>query len=354
MEKERESSRVFSEHFKPVNPFKIFFLWACQSDRRVLEMCTRWTQMRHVSRGVFVLVTGVFAFGAAYYALTSTAGVSREIALLVALLWGGLIFMIDRDLVGDWSRKSLWIRLVLAGILGTIMAIPAELKLLEARIDQQISRLHASENSKGIENMHLRQQALDLRETGLYKQLGDVQEQIGITARNREAEVVGTLIPNQTTGRPTEGPAFRAAEARLTELHKQEDALRKDVEEINKERAAVTSDYKSEEIGSVHDFPARYEAMSAATPIMSPLWRISWLITLALIILDMTPVLMKANSPITDYDELIATQMNENKQRVRKIAEYNQALIDSDFLTPQPSTVELFEKIFSSKEVERE
>jgi hypothetical protein len=60
------------------------------------------------------------------------------------------------------------------------------------------------------------------------------------------------------------------------------------------------------------------------------------------------PVLMKMFSPVTDYDQLLAVQLNENNHRVGKIAEYNDGVIRAEFLSPTPSTVELFERTFES------
>ena len=80
------------------------------------------------------------------------------------------------------------------------------------------------------------------------------------------------------------------------------------------------------------------------------MWRISWLITLLVILIDMTPVLMKAQSPVTDYDQLLAVQVQENIRRARKIAEYNEQVTSADVLITQPSTVDLLEKALKPTE----
>ena len=110
----------------------------------------------------------------------------------------------------------------------------------------------------------------------------------------------------------------------------------------------MAGDYKSQEIKPVYDFPSRFEALDRATPFLSPMWKVYWAITLLLIAFDTMPVLMKLFSPITDYDQLLAFQVNENNHRAAKIAEYNERAINADLLSPKPSTLELFERTFGS------
>ena len=78
------------------------------------------------------------------------------------------------------------------------------------------------------------------------------------------------------------------------------------------------------------------------------MWKVYWAVTLLLIAFYTMPVLMKLFSPITDYDELLAVQVNENNHRTGKIAEYNERAISADFLSPKPSTLELFERTLES------
>ena len=78
------------------------------------------------------------------------------------------------------------------------------------------------------------------------------------------------------------------------------------------------------------------------------MWKVYWAITLLLIAFDTMPVLMKLFSPITDYDQLLAFQVNENNHRAGKIAEFNERAISADFLSSKPSTLELFERSLGS------
>jgi hypothetical protein len=208
-------------HFRLTNPVSEFFLWAAKTDRRVLRLCTPWTQKTHVARGFFVLVTAIFALASSYYTLTTVASGSPAIALPLSFLWASIIFMVDRELVGHWSRRSLWLRLGLAAILGAIVAIPAEIRVLQGRIDQQILRNYNSENSGAIGRLQQRQQEADQHQADLQRQLTDLRHQVEETGRNLEAEIVGRVIAGQTTGVAGKGPAYEAANERLGILNAQ-------------------------------------------------------------------------------------------------------------------------------------
>jgi Domain of unknown function (DUF4407) len=333
--------------FHITNPFTKFFLWASKTDGRILRLCTSWTQMTHVARGFFVLATSVLAFTAMEYAL-STTGRTSAVAVPLALLFAVVIFMFDRELVGHWSRRSLWTRFVLSVFLGATVAIPLVMSLMQGRIDQQIERDYASDNKEEISRLKQRQQEADNHQTDLGNQLSELRRQAQEAGRNREAEVVGRVIAGQTTGIAGEGPAYKAANQRLDLINAQEKRIQDELSRISEDRSRIAADYKSQEIKPVYDFPSRFEALDRATPFLSPMWKVYWAITLLLIVFDTMPVLMKLFSPVTDYDQLLAVQVNENNHRARKIAEYNERSISADFLSPQPSTLELFERAFGT------
>jgi hypothetical protein len=332
------------------NPVTDFLLWAAKTDCRLLRLCTPFTQKTHVARGYFVLLTSLFSLGSCYYTVSTIASSSPMVAVPLSLLWASMIFMIDRELVGNWSRRSLWLRVALATILGLIIAIPAEIRVMEGRIDQQIARTYNKENGDAIARLQQRQRDADQHEADLRQQLAGLRGEVEETGRNLEAEIVGRMIAHQTTGLAGKGPAYEAASQRLDILDTQIKNVYDELNQVQDDRARIIADFKRQEIAPVHDFPTRYEALESATPWFSPMWKLSWFITLAFILVDMMPVLMKAFSPVTDYDRLLAAQVRENIERVRVVADSNAQVMDKGFLTPRPSTVELFEKLFAPEE----
>lgn len=329
------------------NPFTRFFFWASKTDCRIIRSCTTWTRKTHVARGFFVLATSLLAFVAMDYALSTTGRTSR-IAFPLAILFAAVIFMFDRELVGHWSRRSLWTRFILSVFLGATVAVPLVMSLMQDRIDQQIQRDYATNNKEEINRLKQRQQEADKHQADLQNQLTELRSQAQEAGRNREAEVVGRVIAGQTTGIAGEGPAYQAANERLAFINTQQKEIQEELTRISEDRSRIAADYKNQEIKPVYDFPSRFEALDRSTPFFSPMWKVYWAITLLLITFDTMPVLMKFLSPVTDYDQLLAAHVNENNHRVGKIAEYNEGAISADFLSRKPSTVELFERTLES------
>jgi len=309
----------------------------------MIRMCAASTRRSHAARGFFVLATAMFAAAAAFYFVITAERGSLAFALPLALFWGCVIFMIDRELVGGWSLRTAWIRLALSFILGITVAIPAELRLLEGRIDQQIERDSMSENAAARNRMQQRTAQLDAQRAELESQLAEIRRQVQETGRNREAEVVGRVIQGQTTGIAGEGPAFRAAEERLKLLQAQSADVAAALARVNQERPRAAEDYQKEQIGAIYDFPSRYEALKRATPAFTPLWTLSWLLTLVIILVDMLPVIMKVQADPSDYDYLLRIEVEENIHRAQRMAEHHAKILQDDFLNPQASTVNAFE-----------
>lgn len=310
-----------------------------------MDTCATSTRKTHVARGFFVLATALAAAGAAYYFVITTAHGRHEIALPIALLWGSVIFMFDRELVGGTTVRTAWARIVLSAILGTTVAIPVEMRVLEGRLNQEIQRGHAAENATATGRLQQRQSAFDARKTALEQQLADIRQQQQEAIRNKEAEVVGRVIANETTGIRGEGPAYRAADNRLHELQKQAAETESSLNRVQDDRAQAAADFKNEEIGAIYDFPTRYEALKRATPAFTPLWTLSWMITLLFILFDMFPVLTKVLAAPSDYDELQRMHVAENIHRVHRIAGHNQEQFRMNFLERRPSLVDVFEHV---------
>jgi hypothetical protein len=331
------------------NPFIRFFLWASKTDLRLMRLCASSTRRTHVARGFFVTTTAIAAGAAAYYFILTTLNVV-PVATLIGLLWGMSIFMFDRELVGGTTIQTAWARIALSFVLGMTISIPFELKLLENRLNLEIGRAHMAENSGALQRLNTRLGDLDSRKASFEAQLRGLREQQQEAIRNKEAEVVGRVIESQTTGIKGEGPAFRAADERIRALQAQVVDIENAEKTIDNDRNNVLSDFKQQELGAVYDFPTRYEALEKQVPMFSPLWRLAWQITIIIILYDMFPVLTKVLGKPTDYDALSRTQVTENLHRADKIAEHNWALIDSDFLNRQPSTVETFEELSGQSE----
>jgi hypothetical protein len=121
------------------------FFWFCSGANFSILKKVPTESNKYLGIGATVFFTGVFAALAGFYALY-TVFQSWGIALIFALLWGAMIFNLDRFIVSSmrkkeqgWSEWKLALpRLVLALLLAVVISKPLELKLFEREINRKL------------------------------------------------------------------------------------------------------------------------------------------------------------------------------------------------------------------------
>lgn len=146
-------------------PFRSFFTFSSGVDRHILELCPDGEQKKFRNIGAIVALTSFFAFVSGSYALY-TIFENTYIAIGFGLLWGAMIYALDRYLVA--SMKKLWLkspsemsetddptdffvedksrewwqgfpRIVLALVIAVVISKPLEMKIFEKEINQVIA-----------------------------------------------------------------------------------------------------------------------------------------------------------------------------------------------------------------------
>src|SRR5688572_26194212 len=121
-----------------------FFLVCSGVDSSLLKKCPTETS-KYAGMGATIFFTGVFAALAAGYALYTVFD-NIWTASLFGILWGFMIFNLDRYIVssmrkeGKFSRE-LWMaspRIILAIIISIVIAKPLELKIFEKEIAPEL------------------------------------------------------------------------------------------------------------------------------------------------------------------------------------------------------------------------
>ncbi|MEL4306714.1 DUF4407 domain-containing protein [Joostella sp. CR20] len=120
------------------------FFWMCAgADTDLLLQCPKSEQIKQAGIGGTVFFTAIMAFIASSYALYTVFD-SVYIATFFGLVWGLLIFNLDRFIVstikksGDFKTEFLQglPRLLLAVIIAIVIAKPLELKIFQKEIDR--------------------------------------------------------------------------------------------------------------------------------------------------------------------------------------------------------------------------
>ena len=151
--------RVLNKPFRSINNL---FLWASGADLDILKQAPT-DNNKYFGIGGTILFTALMASFAGGYAFF-TAFKNPTLAIVFGLFWGALIFNLDRYIVSTFgvgdgkktiSRQELLEaapRLLMAMLLGFVIATPLELKLFEKEINAEISTQIAITNNTIIQS----------------------------------------------------------------------------------------------------------------------------------------------------------------------------------------------------------
>ena len=272
-----------------------------------------------------ILITGILAFISGSYAILQVVR-NPLMAIGLGYIYAGAIFSIDRYIVSGRGPRMAWFRLPLALLLGCVIAVPLELRLLEERIDKELAREYQSENKGAVERRSGQRDQAAGRIAELEKSISAYRSKIDEWGSVMEAEVVGR-VKSGTTGRAGEGSAYRAAAAQKAlneELLRQ---VSSELAEARREQTAVLSqideEYRRSAVAQAHDLLSRYEAMHAIERQHPEALKMTWAITLVLVMIELFPALTKLTTPYTAYTALVEAREREDIQRAHSFANQN-------------------------------
>ncbi|PQJ80748.1 DUF4407 domain-containing protein [Polaribacter porphyrae] len=122
---------------------KKFFLTCSGVDKNLINECSNGEQNKYVGIGATVFFTAVMATIAGSYALYTVFD-NKYAAIFFGLIWGLLIFNLDRFIVSTIKKSDSKLkevlqatpRIILAIIIAVVISKPLELKLFEKEINQ--------------------------------------------------------------------------------------------------------------------------------------------------------------------------------------------------------------------------
>jgi hypothetical protein len=275
---------------------------------------------KYVGIGATVFFTGLFATVASGYALFTVFD-SYISAFFFAILWGLLIFNLDRFIVSSLKKKGSFFRdfglalprIILAVIISIVIAKPLELKIFETEINAEIISMQ-QERRKEHEDLLKARFAEDLTTveneiTALKKELGDLQmnkEKLTIAALAEADGTGGSKIRNmgkiykaKVEAADAASQAFNNKQTELApmlaakELRKKELLDLRDAEMKKMEHAALTG------------FASRLEALGRLTDKSHHIYLASIFLMLLFIAIESAPIFVKLISERAPYDFIL-------------------------------------------------
>ena len=337
-----------------INPIKYiwqriyrFFLWSSGADIEILDRVPH-EKNKYFGIGGTIIFTAAMASFAGGYAFF-TAFKDPNLAVFFGAFWGALIFNLDRYIVSTFgvgdgkktiSRQEVVEgapRIIMAIVLGIVIATPLELKLFEGEIDAEISRQNLVTGQRiaaGTMN------TIDNTNQNFSDEIAMLREQINIRKNDLNEKKIKRdkayekymceLNGTCGTGIPGQGPVFREAKNMYLQLDSEyqsefqtvSEENRQDSERIRQLGGQIDNNINNgqQEIAiletaydSRNGLLARIQALSTLTDKDSSLLMAKWLITLLFILIEIAPILFKMMTERGSYDDILDNIKHEVK-----------------------------------------
>ena len=296
------------------------FFWHCSgADLELLKRCPTETS-KYVGIGATIFFTGLFAALSGGYALYTVFD-SFLISALFGLVWGLMIFNLDRYIVSSMRKEGRPLRefalatprILLAVLISVVIAKPLELKVFDkeiqpeltvmeqesyARQEQQLrSRFTPSLDSLGTEIQKLKQETLEkAAKRDELKRLA--QEEADGTGGSRQRNL---------------GPIYKvkkmdadAAELELLQLSAQNQERISVLENnIRTTDSTMFAQLDALDKSRINGLAARIEALNRITEKSIAVTWAHWFIILLFIAIETAPVFVKLISGKGPYDNLL-------------------------------------------------
>lgn len=324
-----------------MNWFQHFLLVCSGGNIHILRKTpSEWNKFAGI--GGIVLFTAVFATLSAGYAMFTVFD-DFWVSSGFGILWGLMIFNLDRYIVSSIKKTGTWWnqilmaipRLILATFLGIIISKPLELKIFEKEVNKQLNTIIQRNKTQLQTEMNGRilQQSgpFETEKKQIQTKIADYQKAYDSAAVELEKEILG-----KQTGLTSGKVGFGSNAKRKSELKEQR---KKDLENYQK-TVVPRLEYLDKEISKVYTnieternktetFEDKYNGFAARLQALDELGKSSAIMGLAatfimglFICLEISPVLVKLISSVGPYDYLLDKTENDfrlySKEKIEK------------------------------------
>lgn len=311
-----------------IGPIEHALLWLSKTDFYVLLLCPFHTRMTLASLGMMVIFTTLLAFSSGLYAVSSSIvdpdSVLRwPISIFLAGIYAFGILIIDREIVGSVSKKSLLIRLFFAIFIATAVSYPVKMKFFEGRLKVEINRIVDEKNAdklariselekQGEPERQEQRQSIQAEIDSLDKQIAildkDIEREQQVVECGKKCKALMELKEKVLKERSARSEALQTLSKpgpRTAEAKTEIDRLRSEVKE---------------ERDISYDFLTKWEALERIKADSgSDYWMLSGFIMLFFMLLELVPMALKWSLGKTEYHYYIESRTNLTNQKIISI-----------------------------------
>lgn len=299
-----------------------FFLFCSGVESSVLEQCPT-DRNKYAGIGATVFFTGVLAFFSSSYALYTVFD-SYGMAIAFGLVWGLMIFNLDRYIVMSMKSNGRWFRdfmvafprILMAVLLALVISKPLELKIFEKEIHAEMLQMEQ-------EVFKQQEDRVKERYTGQIEQLRAqaLQIKMDILAKTAYRDSLAKAAVQEADGtggsrKKNLGPIYRAKKEAADQAQVELSAFIGENQPLAREKelaaqqleSAAQQDITQLDRGKYDGFAARIDALSRLSGKSLAIWWASLFITLLFIAVETAPILVKLISYRSPYDFVLHQQ----------------------------------------------
>lgn len=311
---------------------KKFFWWCAGADDTILEKCSKSEHIKYAGVGATVLFTGLLASISGGYALYTVFD-SIPMAVAFGLLWGSVIFNLDRFIVstlrkeGKFWKELLQVtpRIFLALVLAVVISKPLELKIFDKEIQAVLKEKQAelAIQHKALVNKQFTEvDSIKMEIAGIRQEVeAKVQE------RNRLYEALAAEADGTGgTGKIGKGPIYQEKKLQYDKIDEELKLLQANAQERilqREQRIAELMGQYDETVAEGQESFSNYDGLMARINALDELpWLPVFFITLLFICLETAPIFTKLISGKGPYDDILkGVEHERTTQEMQRVAE---------------------------------
>ncbi|GAA0894769.1 DUF4407 domain-containing protein [Fulvivirga kasyanovii] len=317
---------------------KVFF-WRCSGANLALLKRCPTDSTKYVGIGATIFFTGIFAALAGGYALYTVMG-NVWWSALFGVVWGLMIFNLDRYIVSSMRKEGRWWkellmatpRILLALLISLVIAKPLEMKIFENEIKSELTvmeqQLFSRQEGEVKGRFEADRQQLSDEVAALKAEIADKTATRDELRRIAREEADGT----GGTGKRNPGPVYKIkkenadrVDAELSELKaKNNELIAQKLVQQQKIDETLKGEMTAMERQTLDGPAARMEALDRLTSQSEAIYWANLFVILLFIAVETAPIFVKLISNRGPYDNLLKIEEHGfDVQQIEVMAEVN-------------------------------
>ncbi|MGB6268902.1 MAG: DUF4407 domain-containing protein, partial [Olleya sp.] len=312
------------------------------ADTDILKTSSIGEQNKYAGIGAIVFFTAVMAFIASSYALYTVFD-NLYTSIGFGLIWGFLIFNLDRFIVSTIKKRNSFLdeflqatpRLILAVIIAVVISKPLELKIFEKEINQVLLE---EKNVMTLQNQDEIALQFSPKEAELKSNITTLQSEI--TTKETEVNALYDTYITEAEGisgtkKLGKGPVYKEKrdkhDAALADLQQLKVNNKEKIAGIEAELLKLKTNYDTQ-VATTQPIIDGFDGLMARVTALNKLpWLPSFFIFLLFLAIETSPIFAKLLSPKGEYDFKLQDQETAIKSLVDQKVQERKLAIKADF-----------------------